>query len=114
MSARISTIALVLLAPLASGALTRAPGRQADDGKTLYDQNCMQCHGARGTAPKTIKATLPNIVTFNAAFAASHTADSIVKILTHGKSTDMPSFKGKLTPQQMTTVAKYVLALASK
>jgi hypothetical protein len=63
---------------------------------------------------RPIKATLPNIVTFNAAFAASHTADSIVKVLTHGKSTDMPSFKGKLTPQQMMTVAKYVLALASK
>jgi len=37
MTARVATIALALLAPLASGALRRASGRQADDGKALYD-----------------------------------------------------------------------------
>jgi hypothetical protein len=44
MTARVATIALVLLAPLASGALRRASGRQADDGKALYDQNCTVRH----------------------------------------------------------------------
>jgi mono/diheme cytochrome c family protein len=37
-----------------------------------------------------------------------------VKILTRGKSDVMLSFKGKLTPEQMGIVAKYVRSLASK
>lgn len=85
---------------------------QEDAGKALYTQNCMQCHGVRGVPTKSIKAAFPAIPTFNAAFAGSHTPDSIATVLTHGKSTDMPSFKGKLTHDQMMAVAGYVKTLA--
>ena len=55
-----------------------------------------------------------NLATFDAAFVASHSADSIVKILTKGKNEDMKSFKDKLTPAQMADVAAYVRDLSAK
>ncbi len=114
MTVHVVTILLLLLAPHAGGVLGRDVASQGDSAKILYSQNCLQCHGVRGLAPKGIKATFPKIPTFDSAFSASHTQDSIVKVLTHGKSTDMPSFSGKLTPAEMATVAKYVRGLASK
>lgn len=112
MTTRAVMIALVLLVPTVSVGLARPPMQQ-DDGKALFTQNCAQCHGARGVPPKSMKTAFPKLPTFDAAFVAAHSADSIVKVLTNGKSTDMPSFKGKLTTGQMTTIANYVRGLPS-
>jgi mono/diheme cytochrome c family protein len=107
---RVGGLSLALLASFAS---FRVRGLQ-DDAKAVYDQNCMQCHGVRGLPPKNVKSALSKIPTFDSAFIAVRTDDSIVKVLTNGKGGDMPSFKGKLTSSQMATLAKYVRALASK
>jgi mono/diheme cytochrome c family protein len=119
MTSRLVTLTLVVLAPLASlASLASGPAARAsasqDNGKALYDANCMQCHGVRGVPPRDMKAALPKVATFNAAFIASRTDDSITKVLTRGKNDDMPSFKGKLTTTQMAIIAKYVRVLASK
>jgi mono/diheme cytochrome c family protein len=87
---------------------------QATSPKDLYDANCKKCHGVLGTPPKAMKEKFPKIATFDAAFLAKHTEDSIVTILNKGKGEDMKSFKGKLTPAEMTTIAKYVHELASR
>jgi mono/diheme cytochrome c family protein len=88
---------------------------RAQDAKTLYDENCKKCHGVIGTPPKTMKAKYEKLPTFNAEFAAAHSADSIVKILSKGgKTEDMKSFKDKLTPEQMQLVAKYTVELANR
>jgi mono/diheme cytochrome c family protein len=110
MTFRLLTVGLTLLA---SGIVARAPYQQPDP-KTLYDDNCMKCHGVRGLPPKTMKAKFPKIATFDAAFIASRSDDSVVKILTSGKGEDMKSFKEKLTHEQMEIVAKYVRTLGSK
>ncbi len=107
---RVVGFSLTLLASLAS---VRVHGLQ-DDAKALYDQNCMQCHGVRGLPPKNVKSALNKIPTFDSAFIAVRTDDSIVKVLTGGKGGDMPPFKGKLTSSQMATLAKYVRGLSSK
>jgi mono/diheme cytochrome c family protein len=96
------------------GALSQASAQAARDAKTLYQENCKKCHGVLGTPPKTMKAKYEKIATFDAAFIASRSDDSVVKILTKGKGEDMKSFKEKLTPQEMVAVAKYVRELASK
>jgi mono/diheme cytochrome c family protein len=101
----------VLLA--ASGAMSVAAA-QAPDAKALYDENCRKCHGVIGNPPKTMKEKYPKIATFNAAFVASRTDDSVVKILTRGKGEDMKSFKDKMTPEEMMAVAKYVRELGGK
>jgi len=109
--------ASVLIA--AGGALSQAAAQApeqagARDARTLYQENCKKCHGVLGTPPKTMKAKYDKIATFDAAFIASRSDDSVVKILTKGKGEDMKSFKEKLTPDEMLAVAKYVRELGSK
>jgi mono/diheme cytochrome c family protein len=89
---------------------------QAPDGKALYEENCRKCHGVRGTPPKTMKEKFPKIATFDEAFITKRSDDSVVKVLTKGvgKAEDMKSFKDKLSPDEMTAVAKYVRELALK
>jgi mono/diheme cytochrome c family protein len=89
-------------------AVLPAASGQVADGKTPYEDNCRKCHGVRGVAPKTMKTKFPKIVTFDAAFFAKHSDDSVVTVLTKGKNEDMKSFKDKLTHAQMVAVAAYI------
>jgi len=108
-----SRLTMIILLAAATGAASRAAA-QAPDGKAIYDENCKKCHGVIGNPPKTMKEKYPKIATFNGAFIASRTDDSVVKILTRGKGEDMKSFKDKLTPDEMMAVAKYVRELGGK
>ena len=110
MSARLVFVAVLTLGAAAAPRLHA----QAADAKTLYEENCRKCHGVRGTPPKTMKEKYNKIATFDSAFVAQHSQDSIVKVLTKGKNEDMKSFKEKLTPEQMVEVAKYVRELQVK
>lgn len=100
-------IALVLTAAAAGRAAAQAP-----DGKALYNENCKKCHGVVGHPPKTMLAKFPKIYTFDSAFVAARSDDSVVKILTKGKNEDMVSFKDKLKPDEMRAIAKYLRELA--
>lgn len=104
-----SLITLVALVVLASPSFGQAP-----DAKTLYDANCKKCHGVLGVPPKAMKTKFDKIATFDAAFIAKHSQDSIVKVLAKGKGEDMKSFKDKLNPEQIVLVAAYVHELAMK
>ena len=112
MKARL-VLAVALLA--GSGAVSRAAA-QAPDAPALYSENCKKCHGVLGTAPKAMKAKFPKIATFDAAFIASRSKDSIVKVLTKGvgKGEEMKSFKDMLKHDEMEAVAKYVIELGKK
>lgn len=83
-------------------------------GKTVYDANCRKCHGVIGTPPKTMKAKFPKIATFDAAFFAKRSEDSVITVLMKGKSDDMKSFKDKLTHEQMEQVASYIRTFVKK
>jgi hypothetical protein len=61
-----------------------------------------------------MKEKVPKIYTFDAAFVAARSDDSVVKVLTKGKDEDMVSFKDKMKPAEMMAVAKYVRELGSK
>lgn len=91
-----------------------AAPRQDPPGKASYEEFCRKCHGVRGVPPKTMKAKYPKIATFDSEFVAKRTDDSVVTVLAKGKSDDMKSFKGKLTPEQMVAVAAYVRTLGTK
>jgi mono/diheme cytochrome c family protein len=85
---------------------------QALAGKAPYEENCRKCHGVIGIAPKAMKAKFPKIATFDAAFFATRSGDSVVTILTKGKNQDMTSFKDKLSHAQMVAVAAYIRTFA--
>lgn len=101
----------ILLA--ASGSLGRVSA-QAVDGKAIFEEHCRKCHGVAGVPLKAMKTLLPKLPTFDAAFTAARSDDSVVTILTNGKGKDMKSFKDKLTADEMTAVARYLRLLASK
>lgn len=107
---------LLILALVTStvAAASVSPAAQTPDGKALYNENCRKCHGVIGHPPKTMVAKFPKIATFDAAFIAAHSQDSIVKVLTNGKNEDMKSFKDKLKPDEMKAVADYVHELGSR
>ena len=104
---------MIGFALLTAGCAHRAAA-QGVDGKTLYEANCKKCHGALGRPPKAMKEQFAKIATFDAAFIAKHSQDSIVVVLTKGKGEDMKPFKGKMTPAEMAAVATYVHDLATR
>lgn len=84
------------------------PALAAEDGKKLYDSKCAMCHGSDGVAKKMAEGSK----NFNdPAWKKTATVDSIVKETTDGKG-KMKGFAGKLSPEQMTAIADYVLTLA--
>lgn len=108
------TIRIVLLSllfvPVVAGSLAAQTGTP----KELYDASCKKCHGVLGTPPKAMKEKFPKLAVFDAAFIAKRSEDSIVTVLTKGKGDDMKPFKGKLTPAEIVSVAKYVKELATR
>jgi len=86
---------------------------QAPDGKALYEASCKMCHGAAGVPTAPMKKLMETIPTFDSAFIATRSDDSVVKVLLGGTKR-MTSYKGKLSPEQLTAVAGYVRELALK
>ena len=88
---------------------------QAPDGKSIYHDNCQQCHGVIGQPTKSAQAKYEKIPSFkDSTFFATRSQDSIITILKKGKGKDMKSFSEKLTPEEMTAVAQYIRTLGKK
>ena len=84
------------------------PAMAADDGKSLYDSKCAMCHGTDGVAKKMAAGSK----NFNdPAWKKTATVDGIVKDTKDGKG-KMKGMGEKLSPEQMTAIANYVLTLA--
>jgi mono/diheme cytochrome c family protein len=79
-----------------------------EDGKKLYESKCGICHGNDGVAKKMAAGSK----NFNdAAWKKTATVESIVKDTKDGKG-KMKGMGDKLTPEQMTAIANYVLTMA--
>ena len=73
-----------------------------------YQKNCEGCHGETGEGglvkvnDKQIK-----VPSLKADHAKKHTDEQITKMITNGEE-QMPSFKDKLKPEEITELVKYV------
>ena len=111
-----SSIFLAKATPGRAGVPSRTPNRlrpatvTSDDstGKLLFTENCQKCHGVRGIPGKVIKQMFPRIPTMDAAFFAARSDDSVVTILTNGKSAVMVSWKAKFSVDEMKAIAAYI------
>ncbi|NEO87489.1 MAG: c-type cytochrome [Spirulina sp. SIO3F2] len=102
------TILSVALAAIAAFILAFPQTALAADtaqGKQVFDANCAACHagGKNAVNPaKTLQKT-------DLEKYAMNSIEAITTQVTNGKAA-MPSFKGRLTPEQIDNVAHYVLA----
>ena len=94
------TLTLMLVLAIAALALP-AWADATPDGAALYKSKCAMCHGANGEGKASMKTVQ---------FPKTLTAEQIVKITTDGKD-KMPSYKGKLSPDEVAQVAKHVVTL---
>jgi mono/diheme cytochrome c family protein len=104
------TIASALIVTLTLGASRLAA--QGADGKAAYDKNCKSCHGVKGTPPAALAKQL-KIPKWDAAYIAARSDDSLVRVMKHGGK-NMKGLDGKMTPQEMEAVAKYVHGMMGK
>jgi cytochrome c6 len=84
--------------------LTISSGAQsppAITGKTLYGKNCERCHGSNGTKGMFGAKNLQT---------SKLTDDAILAIIASGRRF-MPSWKKKLTTEQMSLVKEYIKQL---
>jgi cytochrome c6 len=84
------------LALLAAAAVARA-----EDPAALFSQKCAVCHGKDGKGtPAGVKMGAKDLT------ALKISQDEIVKDIANGEG-KMPAFKGKLTDEQIQSLAKY-------
>jgi mono/diheme cytochrome c family protein len=97
--------ALILLAAV-SGCSSAA---DLKDGRQVYDQICVTCHGPTGTPDATMVAKLGVKDLRSAELRKKFTTYFIENQVKHGsKNKAMPAFEGALTDIQIKAVADYV------
>ncbi|HVZ82668.1 MAG TPA: cytochrome c [Terracidiphilus sp.] len=81
----------------------------AESGEAIYKAKCQSCHGAQGT-PNPGIAKVMGVKPFSDPEVKKLTAAEMAKATTDGKG-KMPSFKGKLTDEQIKDVVAYLRTL---
>jgi mono/diheme cytochrome c family protein len=103
-------LAIGLGADLLSARLTHAAVPAADDsGKTTFEDNCSVCHDADGSGSTPIGMSLM-IPDLRSDDVQKHTDQELIKIVTNGMD-PMPSFKDKLSADEIKGVVAYVRVL---
>jgi cytochrome c6 len=76
------------------------------DTAALYKSKCEMCHGAEGKAD-TRAGKMTGAQDFHSPEVAKMTDTQLIAVVTDGKG-KMPGFQGKLTPEQIASLVKYV------
>jgi cytochrome c6 len=103
-------LSVVLLAiVLMATALSQPAGASTPNGQQIFNANCSACHiGGNNViiAAKTLKKEALERYDMNS-------LEAITTQVTHGKNA-MPSFKNRLTPEEIAAVSGYVFSQAEK
>jgi copper transport protein len=83
-------------------------------GRTLYEQNCVTCHGLTGRGDGPLAATLrPRPADFRAHMAAGHTDGELFTWLSKGvPGTAMPAFEGQISEDDRWHLINYIRGFA--
>ncbi len=81
----------------------------ADSGADTFKAKCAMCHGADGSGQTAMGKTF-KLRDMGSADVQSQSDADLTTIITKGKG-KMPSYDGKLTPDQITGVVKYIRTL---
>lgn len=108
----IGAAALAMVSSVAWAHAKGAPAAPQDSaGKTVYEANCVACHGEDGAGTSTGQALSAPDLRSDAVQKLSN-AD-MKKQISDGKN-NMPPFKDSLKPEEITAVVAYVRTLAHK
>jgi mono/diheme cytochrome c family protein len=109
-------LAVACVGVIAALALSPRVGlAQAPSGAAVYKANCAGCHGQNGVPMAAMTKMFKNLKPFtDPATLKGISEDSVMSIVEHGIAPGMRSFKGKLSKEQESAVAKYVKGLAKK
>jgi cytochrome c6 len=99
----LSTIVLLAIAFTSPAIADTAAGAK------VFNANCASCHMGGGNVVNAAKTLKKDALKAN----AKDTAEAIIYQVTNGKGA-MPAFKGRLTDEQIASVADYVLDKAEK
>ncbi|EKV01957.1 cytochrome c, mono- and diheme variants family [Leptolyngbya sp. PCC 7375] len=106
------SILATVVAFVASAVFLIAPPAMAADagaGAQVFAANCAACHIGGGNAVNPAKTLKKDDLVAN----GKDTVDAITTQVTNGNA-GMPSFGGRLTPEQVENVAAYILAQSDK
>ncbi len=108
-------LALALLAQAVTPSPAPVPTPPRTPDEIWVQQKCQLCHGRDGKG-KTVKGRKYKAPNFTGSRWQKHTTDDeIVEAITDGvKKSKMPSFKDKLTPEEIKSMVPYLRAFAAK
>lgn len=94
-----------------------SPAASVDEFATAranYQKHCEGCHGpdATGGLVKVDNKQI-KVPSWKSEHAIKHTDDQITKMITNGEE-EMPSFKDKMTPQEIAEMVRYVRKIQGK
>ncbi len=89
--------------------LAAIPSVFAADAPTVFKAKCAACHGADATGQTAVGKTM-KIRDFHSADVQKQSDADLTKIITDGKG-KMPSFKGKLSNEEVASVIKFIRSL---
>lgn len=99
--------------PTKTPATTSAPSPTASvdqfaDARANFQKNCEACHGenAEGGLVKVDNKQI-KVPSLKAEHAVKHTDEQLTKMITNGEE-EMPAFKDKLSPQQISDMVRFV------
>lgn len=101
---------VVSIPAAAIAAEKESPKKERAEGARIFKEKCQSCHGPDGSAETKMAKTM-KIRALSSAEVQKQSKEEIVKIVTDGKGTKMPGFKGKLSKDQITDVADFIKGL---
>ena len=104
-------ISLAVLA-LTSALLFTSSASAQGDAAALFKSKCAACHGTDGTANTAVGKSM-KIRDFHSPDVQKQTDTQLTDIISSGKGA-MPSYKGKLTDDQIKQLVGYVRELVKK
>jgi cytochrome c oxidase cbb3-type subunit 3 len=107
-----TTKVLLLTAVLGLAAAVSLSAQQPVDAAALYGKTCASCHGAAGTPSAAMKTSM-GVPDFAVAGTLAAVPDSVLRAtVMNGKGRMMPSYKSRLTPEQIAALVGYIRTLS--
>lgn len=111
MSHRLIQMSVVAIA-LTGLLFLAASARAQEDAAGLYKSKCAACHAADGSGNTAVGKSM-KIRDFRSPDVQKQTDAQLTEMITAGKGA-MPSYKGKLTDDQMKQLVSYIRELGKK